>query len=74
MVVSAVSLEIQHRTTGPRYPILEVPEEDILAQGTTDPLDDTATQARLSDQASCTESVCREQVAKARPQGMGQSM
>ena len=33
---------------GPGYPILEVPEEDILAQGTTDPLADAATQARLS--------------------------
>ena len=35
---------------GPEYPILEVPEEDILAQGTTHPLADAATQARLSDQ------------------------
>ena len=34
---------------GPGYPILEVPEEDILAQGTTHPLADAATQARLSD-------------------------
>ena len=34
---------------GPEYPILEVPEEDILAQGTTHPLADAATQARLSD-------------------------
>ena len=33
---------------GPGYPILEVPEGDILAQGTTDPLADAATQARLS--------------------------
>lgn len=33
---------------GPGYPILEVPEDDILAQGTTVPLADTATQARLS--------------------------
>ena len=33
---------------GPGYPSLEVPEADILAQGTTDPLADTATQARLS--------------------------
>ena len=35
---------------GPEYPILEVPEEDILAQGTTHPLADAATQARLSHQ------------------------
>ena len=35
---------------GPEYPILEVPEDDILAQGTTHPLADAATQARLSDQ------------------------
>ena len=35
---------------GPGYPILEVPEDDILAQGTTHPLADAATQARLSDQ------------------------
>ena len=34
---------------GPEYPILEVPEDDILAQGTTHPLADAATQARLSD-------------------------
>ena len=33
---------------GPGYPILEVPEADILAHGTHDPLADTATQARLS--------------------------
>ena len=35
---------------GPGYPILEVPKDDILAQGTTHPLADAATQARLSDQ------------------------
>ena len=35
---------------GPGYPILEVPEDSILAQGTTDPLADAATQARRSDQ------------------------
>ena len=34
---------------GPGYPILEVPEGDVLAQGTADPLADAATQARLSD-------------------------
>ena len=34
---------------GPGYPILEVPEGDILVQGTTDPLADSATQARLSN-------------------------
>jgi gamma-glutamylcyclotransferase (GGCT)/AIG2-like uncharacterized protein YtfP len=33
---------------GPGYPILEVPDADILAQGSTDPLADAATQARLS--------------------------
>lgn len=33
---------------GPGYPILEVPEADILAQGSTDPLADAATQERLS--------------------------
>ena len=33
---------------GPGYPILVVPEDDILAQGTADPLADAATQARLS--------------------------
>ncbi len=37
-----------HLYQGPGYPILEVPEGDILAQGTTDPLADAATQARLS--------------------------
>ena len=35
---------------GPGYPILEVPEGDILAQGTTDPLADAAAQARLAHQ------------------------
>ena len=34
---------------GPGYPILKVPEADILAQGTTDPLADAATQARPSN-------------------------
>ena len=34
---------------GPGYPILEVPEADILAQGSTDPLADAAAQARLSN-------------------------
>ena len=34
---------------GPGYPILEVPEADILARGTADPLADAATQARLSN-------------------------
>lgn len=47
-------VEIQQATVrgrlyeGPGYPILEVPEADILAQGSTDPLADAATQARLS--------------------------
>ena len=33
---------------GPGYPLLEVPEADILVQGTTDPLADASMQARLS--------------------------
>ncbi len=33
---------------GPGYPILEVPEGDVLAQGTTSPLADAATQARMA--------------------------
>ena len=33
---------------GPGFPLLEVPDEDILAIGTADPLADVATQARLS--------------------------
>ncbi len=33
---------------GPGFPLLEVPHEDILAQGTANPLADVATQARLS--------------------------
>ena len=47
-------VEIQEATVrgrlyeGHGYPILEVPEADILAQGSTDPLADAATQARLS--------------------------
>ena len=34
---------------GPGFPILEVPEEDILAYGTANPSADVATQARLAD-------------------------
>ena len=37
---------------GPGFPVLEVPDEDILAQGTGDPLADMATQAGLSDQVA----------------------
>ena len=33
---------------GPGFPVLEVPDEDVLAHGTPDPLADVATQARLS--------------------------
>lgn len=33
---------------GPGFPVLEVPDEDILARGTAEPLADVATQARLS--------------------------
>ena len=33
---------------GPGFPLLEVPDEDILAQGTADPLADVATQVRLA--------------------------
>lgn len=33
---------------GPGYPLLEVPDEDILAQGTSRPLNDMATQARIA--------------------------
>ena len=48
------ALEIRDATVrgrlyqGPGYPILVVPEDDILAQGTADPLADAATQSRLS--------------------------
>ncbi len=35
---------------GPGFPVLEVPDEDVLARGTADPLADVATQGRLSDQ------------------------
>ena len=34
---------------GPGFPLLEVPDEDVLACGTADPLADVATQAGLSD-------------------------
>ncbi len=34
---------------GPGFPLLEVPDEDILALGTAEPLADVATQAGLSD-------------------------
>ena len=37
---------------GPSFPVLEVPDEDILARGTADPLADVATQAHLSDQVA----------------------
>ncbi len=33
---------------GPGYPLLEVPDEDILAQGTSCPSDDVATQERVA--------------------------
>ena len=33
---------------GPGFPLLEVPDEDVLAHGTDEPLGDVATQARLS--------------------------
>ena len=33
---------------GPGFPVLEVPDEDVLAYGTANPLADVATQARLS--------------------------
>ncbi len=43
---------------GPGFPLLEVPDEDILAHGTADPLDDVATQARLSARlGSCSQPV-----------------
>ncbi len=35
---------------GPGFPVLEAPDEDVLAHGTADPLADVATQARLSGQ------------------------
>ena len=35
---------------GPGFPVLEVPDENILAHGTGDPLADVGTQARLSGQ------------------------
>ena len=34
---------------GPGFPVLEVPNQDVLAHGTADPLADVATQARLAD-------------------------
>ena len=34
----------------PGFPVLEVPDEDVLAHGTSNPLADVATQARLSGQ------------------------
>ena len=35
---------------GPGYPLMQVPDEDILAQGTSRPADDVATQARFAGQ------------------------
>ena len=35
---------------GPGYPLMQVPDEDILAQGTSRPADDIATQARFAGQ------------------------
>ncbi len=34
---------------GPGFPVLEVPDEDVLAHGTVNPLADVTTQAGLSD-------------------------
>ena len=43
---------------GPGFPVLEVPDEDILACGTADPLADVATQARLSARlGSCSQAI-----------------
>ena len=48
-VVEVREASVQGRLyEGPGYPILEVPEGDILAHGSADPLADTTTQARLS--------------------------
>ncbi|MCY4596824.1 MAG: gamma-glutamylcyclotransferase [Bryobacterales bacterium] len=45
---------------GPGYPLLQVPDEDILAQGTLRPTDDVATQARFAGQRL----PCRRTVAE----------
>ena len=37
---------------GPGFPVLEIPDEDILAYGTANHLADVATQARLADQVA----------------------
>ena len=45
---------------GPGFPVLEVPDEDVLAHGTPDPLADVATQARLSGQMESPPGPARE--------------
>ena len=43
---------------GPGFPLLEVPDQDILAHGTAEPLADVAAQARLSARlGSCSQPV-----------------
>ena len=49
---------------GPGFPVLEVPDEDVLACGTADPLADAATQRRLSDRVGEDPRLIREDAAK----------
>ncbi len=50
---------------GPGFPVLEVPDTDVLAHGTTNPLADVATQARLSDRVGSFSQPVPESVARA---------
>ena len=45
---------------GPGFPVLEVPDQDVLVQGTADPLADVATQARLSGRVGSCSGPARE--------------
>ena len=49
---------------GPGFPVLEVPDEDVLACGTADPLADAATQGRLSQQVGKDLRLIRKNAAK----------
>ena len=48
---------------GPGFPVLQVPDEDVLACGTADPLTDVATQARFAGRVRQRSRAVRESAA-----------
>ncbi len=49
---------------GPGFPVLQVPDEDVLACGTADPLADAATQASLAGRVQRCSRMVRKSAAK----------